>query len=60
MPVVRVEWPEGRSAEEKRETANFIADTIAEADHIGKERVMVMFTDYPKDSISRGGRFADD
>jgi 4-oxalocrotonate tautomerase len=60
MPVVRVEWLEGRSAEEKREMAGFIADTIAEADHIGKDRVMVMFTDYPKDSISRGGRFTDD
>jgi phenylpyruvate tautomerase PptA (4-oxalocrotonate tautomerase family) len=60
MPAVNVEWLEGRSAEVKREMAGFIADTIAEADHIGKERVMVMFTDYPKDGISRGGQFADD
>ena len=57
MPVVRVEWLEGRSSEEKKDIANFIADTIADADKISKDRVMVMFNDYPKDSISKGGKF---
>jgi len=60
MPVVRVEWQKGRTAKEKKELAEFIADTIADADKISKERVMVMFTDYPADSISKGGVFPDE
>ena len=60
MPVVRVEWLEGRSSEEKKDLANFIADTIADADKISKDRVMVMFNDYPKDSISKGGKFVEE
>ena len=60
MPVVRVEWLEGRTSAEKKDLANFIADTVSEADKISKERVMVMFNDFPADSISKGGKFTDD
>ena len=60
MPTVRVEWQEGRSSDEKRKVANLIADSVSGALQVGKDRVTVLFTEYAKENMSKGGQFPED
>ena len=55
MPVVTVEWYEGRSADQKREIAEKITDVISEVGKTPREDVWIKFVDSPKTEWSIGG-----
>ena len=55
MPIVTVEWYEGRSPEQKKEIAEKITDAISDVGKTPREQVWVKFVDSPKSEWSIGG-----
>jgi 4-oxalocrotonate tautomerase len=55
VPVVTVEWYEGRSADQKREIAEKITEAVAEIGKTDREAVWVKFVDSPKSDWAIGG-----
>lgn len=58
MPIVRVDWTQGKSNEEKKELMEFVTDTIHEIDGVDKSRIVVIFNDHQPENIACGGKFA--
>jgi len=48
MPIVTIEWYEGRSAEQKREIAERLTDLIVDVGKTSREHVWIRFVDSPK------------
>jgi 4-oxalocrotonate tautomerase len=55
MPIVTVEWYEGRSAEQKKEIAEKVTDVLVEVGKTQREQVWVKFVDSPKSEWAIGG-----
>jgi 4-oxalocrotonate tautomerase len=55
MPVVTIEWYEGRSAEQKREIAEKLTALITEVGKTAPEHVWIRFVDSPKSDWAIGG-----
>lgn len=55
MPVVTIEWYEGRSAEQKREIAAKVTEAIAEVGETPADQVWIRFVDSPKSDWAIGG-----
>jgi 4-oxalocrotonate tautomerase len=55
VPIVTVEWYEGRSAEQKKEIAERLTDLLVEVGKVGRDDVWVRFVDSPKSEWAMGG-----
>ena len=55
MPVVTIEWYEGRSPDQKREIAEKLTDLLVEAGGAKPEDVWIRFVDSPKSEWAIGG-----
>ena len=55
MPIVTVEWYEGRSADQKKEIASRITEAISEVGGTPPDAVCVKFVDSPKTDWAIGG-----
>jgi 4-oxalocrotonate tautomerase len=55
MPIVTVEWYEGRSAEQKREIAEKLTDLLVDVGKTRREDVWIRFVDSNKGDWSIGG-----
>ena len=55
MPIVTVEWYEGRSPEQKKEIAERLTDLLVEVGKVGREDVWIRFVDSPKSEWAMGG-----
>jgi 4-oxalocrotonate tautomerase len=55
MPVVTIEWYEGRSADQKREIAAKVTEVIAEVGRTTPDQIWVRFVDSPKGDWAIGG-----
>lgn len=55
MPVVTIEWYEGRSAEQKREIAEKLTQLLAEVGGTAPDQVWVRFVDSAKSDWAMGG-----
>ena len=55
MPIVTVEWYEGRSADQKKEIASRITEAISEVGGTPPDAVWVKFVDSPKTDWAIGG-----
>ena len=55
MPIVTVEWYEGRSAEQKKEIAEGITDLLADVGKTQREQVWIKFVDSPRTEWAIGG-----
>jgi 4-oxalocrotonate tautomerase len=55
MPVVTIEWYEGRSPEQKRELAEKVTDLLVEVGKTKREDVWIRFVDSPKSEWAIGG-----
>lgn len=55
MPVVTIEWYEGRSPEQKKEIAEKVTDLVAEVGGTARDAVWVRFVDSPKGDWAIGG-----
>ena len=55
MPIVTVEWFEGRSAEQKKEIAEKLTDLLVEVGNVGRDQVWIRFVDSNKADWAMGG-----
>ena len=57
MPIVTIEWYEGRSPEQKRELAERITELIVDVvpNHTSAEHVWIRFVDSPRSEWAMGG-----
>ena len=55
MPVVTIEWFEGRSAHQKREIAERLTELLADVGKMPAEQVWIRFVDSPKSEWAIGG-----
>ena len=55
MPVVTIEWYEGRSADQKREIAEKITQLLVDVGKTTPDQVWVRFVDSPKSEWAIGG-----
>jgi 4-oxalocrotonate tautomerase len=55
MPVVTIEWYEGRSPEQKREIAEKLTDLLVEVGKTERDQVWIRFVDSPKSDWAMGG-----
>ena len=55
MPVVTIEWYEGRSAEQKKEIAEKLTDLLVDVGKTTPDQVWVRFVDSPKSEWAIGG-----
>jgi 4-oxalocrotonate tautomerase len=55
MPVVTIEWYEGRTPEQKREIAEKLTDLLADVGKTSADQVWIRFVDSPKSEWAIGG-----
>ncbi len=55
MPVITVDWYEGRSDEVKRELAEKLTDLMVEVGQAKRESVWIRFVDTPRKDWAIGG-----
>ena len=55
MPVVTIEWYEGRSPEQKRELAEKLTELTVDVGKTQREHVWIRFVDSPKSEWAMGG-----
>jgi 4-oxalocrotonate tautomerase len=55
VPIVTVEWYEGRSAEQKKEIAERLTDLLVEVGKTQREHVWIRFVDSDKADWAMGG-----
>ena len=48
MPIVNIDWLEGRSVEQKRDIARRVTDAFVDVARCPAEAVTVIFTDHPR------------
>ena len=55
MPVITIDWYEGRSDEVKRELAEQLTDLMVDVGQSKRESVWIRFVDSPKKDWAIGG-----
>jgi 4-oxalocrotonate tautomerase len=55
MPVVTIEWYEGRSPEQKKEIAEKLTELLVDVGKTSKDHVWIRFVDSPKSEWAVGG-----
>jgi 4-oxalocrotonate tautomerase len=55
VPVVTIEWYDGRSPEQKREVAEKLTDLLVDVAGTQREHVWIRFVDSPKSEWAMGG-----
>lgn len=56
MPVVRIDWAEGRTAEQKRILIEAITEKIHEVVGVDKSRIIILINDYPLTNVGMDGK----
>ncbi len=59
MPVVTVEWLEGRTAQQKRQVAEAITRAFVETLQVPTEQVWIVFRDVKRADWAMGGRLLE-
>ena len=60
MPVVTIEWYEGRSPEQKKELAEKLTELLSEVGKMPADQVWIRFVDSPKSDWAMGGQIQGD
>ena len=55
MPIVTIEWYEGRSPEQKKEIAEKLTDLLTDVGKTERDHVWIRFVDSPKSEWAMGG-----
>ena len=55
MPIVTIDWYEGRTAEQKGELAERLTDLLVEVGKAPREHVWIRFVDSRKDNWAMAG-----
>ncbi len=56
MPVVTIEWLEGRTAQQKRELADTLTNAFVEIAKVQKEQVWIVFRDVKRSDWAMAGK----
>jgi len=56
MPIVRVEWLEGRTRKQKLKLAQAITKAFVEVTHVPEEQVWIVFRDVDRSDWAMGGK----
>ena len=60
MPIVNIDWIEGRPVEMKREIAAKVTAAFVDVGACPAEIVTVIFTDHPRTDIAKAGKLLSD
>ncbi len=60
MPIVTIEWYEGRTPEQKKELAEKLTDLLVDVGKTQREHVWIRFVDSPKSEWAMGGEIQGD
>jgi 4-oxalocrotonate tautomerase len=55
MPIVTIEWYDGRTPEQKKEIAEKLTDLLVDVGKTQKEHVWIRYVDSPKSDWAIGG-----
>ena len=55
MPIVTIEWYEGRSADQKKEIAEKLTELLVDVGKTERSHVWIRFVDSPQSDWSMGG-----
>jgi 4-oxalocrotonate tautomerase len=55
MPIVTIEWYEGRTPEQKKELAEKLTDLMVDVGKTQRDHVWIRFSDSPKSEWAMGG-----
>lgn len=56
MPVVRIDWTEGRTDKQKKELIEYFTEKIHEVTGVDKTRIIILINDFPKASVGLNGK----
>lgn len=56
MPVIKVEWLEGRTAEQKRQLTQALTDAFVLIAKVTPDQVWIVFEDVKRSDWAMGGR----
>lgn len=59
MPVVTVEWLEGRSAEQKRQLAQTLTQAFVDLARVPADQVWIVFRDVRREDWAMGGKLLE-
>ena len=60
MPMITVEWLEGRNPQQKQQLAVAITEAFAEIARVPKEQVWIVFRDVKRSDWAMSGKLLDD
>jgi len=60
MPIVNIDFLEGRTLEQKKEMAKRITEIISEVAEVAPEVVWIKFNEMKKENFSTGGKLKSD
>ena len=60
MPVVTVEWLEGRTKKQKAKLANALTNAFVEATKVSRDHVWIVFHDVKRSNWAMGGKLLGD
>lgn len=60
MPLIMIDWIEGRSQDQKREIVKQFTEVMSRVAHVDAEKVEIFFTDHPKEDIAVAGKLISD
>ncbi len=56
MPVVNINWAEGRTDEQKKVLIEYISDKIHEVCGVDKSRIIILINDFPLPNVGMNGQ----
>lgn len=56
MPVITVDWVEGRTPQQKRDLAKAITQAFVDVAKVAPEQVWIVFQDVPRSDWAMGGK----
>lgn len=59
MPVITVDWLEGRTAQQKAQLADALTKAFVDLAHVPKEQVWIVFHDVKRSDWAMGGVLLD-
>lgn len=60
MPIIKIDFLEGRTLEQKKKLAEAITTDVTKILGVKKEVVTIMFNDLPKTNLAKGGILASE
>ena len=60
MPLVTVEWLEGRSQEQKRQLTEAVTKAVVEVAQVSKDQVWIVFRDVKRSDWAISGKLLSD